>query len=245
VCGNLLDEARIEKLKGLALSFNHVFRDPGCLNKALTHKSFANENQDLRLRDNERFEFLGDSVIDLIVSRYLLYQNRSMTEGELSKIRAQVVNEQSLAQFARSIDLGEYLLLGKGEEASGGRDKNSLLANAFEAVVAALFLDTSFDETYQMFLNAFKKPIDEITAEKKITDYKGQIQKYCQAHILSNPQYRLVSESGPDHEKIFTVQVFILGEPYGAGMGRTKKEAEQAAARNSYEQLITRHKHHV
>ncbi len=230
----MLDEKRLEQLKKLANRFGHALKNPDLLNKALTHKSYANENQCLFLKDNERFEFLGDSVIDLIVSRYLLYQDHNMTEGELSKVRAQVVNEQSLAQFARTLNLGEYMLLGKGEEGSGGRDKNSLLSNTFEAVIAALFLDSSFERIYQMFLGVFRERIDEITAQKRITDYKGQLQKYCQSRILAKPQYRLISEAGPDHNKIFRIQAFILGEPYGIGVGKTKKEAEQAAARLSY-----------
>lgn len=244
-CLVMLDVERLKQLRELSLKFGYAFKNPGLLNKALTHKSYANENQALTFKDNERFEFLGDSVIDLVVSRYLIHRRRDMAEGDLSKIRAQVVNEQSLACFARKIGLGEYLLLGKGEEASGGRDKNSILANAFEAVFAAFFLDSSFNETYEIFLSKFKAAIDEITTQRLITDYKGQLQKYCQAHILSNPQYRLINESGPDHEKMFHIQVFILGEPYGVGIGRTKKEAEQSAARESYERLLVRRKQSV
>lgn len=238
----MLSEQRRDELKKLANRFGYAFKNQELLNKALTHKSFANENQLLGLKDNERFEFLGDSVIDLIVSRYLVHQKLDMSEGELSKIRAQIVNEQSLADFAREIDLGSYMLLGKGEESSGGREKNSLLSNTFEAVIAALFVDSSYDEVYQMFLNLYRTPIDRITEEKRIADYKGQLQKHCQSRILAKPHYRLMSENGPDHDKVFNIQAFILGEPYGVGMGKTKKEAEQAAARISYDMLITRTK---
>jgi len=238
----MFDVIRLEKLKTLACKFDYVFKNPDLLNKALTHKSYTNENQNCCIKNNERFEFLGDSVIDLVVSRYLMTRYSDMSEGELSKMRAQVVNEQSLAQFARELDIGSYLLLGKGEEGSGGREKSSLLANAFEAVVAALFLDSSFDKVYEIFLRRYKNPIDGLTTEKRIVDYKGHIQKHCQAHILSNPQYRLICESGPDHAKKFRVRVFILGEPYGVGIGSTKKEAEQHAARQSYEMLMARQK---
>lgn len=238
-------EKRSEELKKLANRFGYAFKNQGLLNKALTHKSFANENQLLGLKDNERFEFLGDSVIDLIVSRYLVHQKLDMSEGELSKIRAQIVNEQSLAGFAKEIDLGDYMLLGKGEEASGGREKNSLLSNTFEAVIAALFVDSSFDAVYQIFLSLYREPIDKITEEKKIADYKGQLQKHCQSRILAKPHYRLISENGPDHAKVFKIQAFILGEPYGVGMGKTKKEAEQAAARISYDMLMARSKQTV
>jgi len=241
----MLAEKRKEELKELASRFGHALKNQELLNKALTHKSFANENQLLRLKDNERFEFLGDSVIDLIVSRYLVHQKLDMSEGELSKIRAQIVNEHSLAGFARDIDLGKYMLLGKGEEASGGREKNSLLSNTFEAVIAALFVDSSFAAVYQMFLSLYRLPIDKITEEKRITDYKGQLQKHCQSRILAKPQYRLICENGPDHNKVFKIQAFILGEPYGIGMGKTKKEAEQAAARISYDSLMARNKQTV
>jgi ribonuclease-3 len=241
-----MDKKRFAELKCLTMVFGYTLRDEQLFNKSLTHKSFANENQHqgLEIRHNERFEFLGDSVIDLIISRYMVFQNRNMTEGELSKIRAQLVNEYSLAEFAKSIGLGEYLLLGKGEEASGGRNKTSILANSFEALIAAFFLDSSFDETYELFLNLFRDKIDSITIEKKITDYKGHLQKHCQAHILSTPTYKLIDQSGPDHQKSFKVQAFILGDAYGIGTGKTKKEAEQAAARISYETLSMQSKYH-
>ncbi|MBI4829483.1 MAG: ribonuclease III [Nitrospinae bacterium] len=241
----MIEPKRLVELKELSRQFGYTFKNLEYLNKSLTHKSYANENQSYPVKDNERFEFLGDSVIDLVVSRYLLFQNRQMSEGELSKIRAQIVNEQSLADLARAIRLGHYLLLGKGEEQSGGREKNSILANTFEAVFAALFLDSSYAEVYEIFLRLFKNHVDTIVAQKRVTDYKGLLQKYCQAHILSNPQYKLVKESGPDHEKVFVIQAYILGEPFGMGIGRTKKEAEQAAARHSYESLTERHKHVV
>ncbi|MDH4184898.1 MAG: ribonuclease III [Nitrospinota bacterium] len=237
-----VDVNRLAELKILTQKLNYAFRDFELLNKSLTHKSYANEKQGLCLKDNERFEFLGDSVINLAVSRYLLSRNSGLSEGELSSVRAQLVNEQSLARFARKICLGDFLLLGKGEEVSGGRVKPSLLANAMEAVMAAVFIDSCFDTAYEVILGLFKETIDELTTKRMVADYKGLLQKYCQAHVLSNPVYKLVSEMGPDHCKTFMVQVHILGEPYGVGVGRTKKEAEQTAAMQSMEQLHARTK---
>jgi len=237
-----LDAGRLADLKKLSGSLGYVFRDIELLNKSLTHKSFSNEKQNLCIKDNERFEFLGDSVINLAVSRFLLSKNKNLTEGELSGLRAQLVNEPSLARFARRLSLGEYLLLGKGEEVSGGRAKPSLLANALEAVMAAVFLDSSFDAAYEVIVYLFKETIDDLTERRLVADHKGTLQKHCQAHVLSNPVYRLISELGPDHCKTFMVQVYILGEALGIGLGRTKKEAEQTAAMRSMEQISARTK---
>jgi len=237
-----LDVARLAQLKRLSRQLGYVFRDVELLNKSLTHKSFSNEKQNLCLKDNERFEFLGDSVINLAVSRYLVSRHKNLTEGELSALRAQLVNETSLARFARKLGLGDYLLLGKGEEVSGGRVKPSLLANALEAVMAAVFVDSSFDTAYEVIMVLFKETMDELTEKRIVADHKGNLQRYCQAHVLSNPVYRLVSELGPDHCKTFMVQVYILGEAYGTGVGRTKKEAEQSAAQSSMDQIHARTK---
>ena len=241
----MFDENRLTAINRLASRFGYVFRDPQLLNKALTHKSYANESLSVSIRHNERFEFLGDSVIDLVVSRYLVCMDSDLSEGELSKIRAQVVNEQALAQFARKLDLGEALQLGKGEDFSGGREKNSLLSNTFEAVIAALFLDSSFDEVYEMFLAEFKDDINKIISMREVADYKGQLQKYCQSSMASNPEYRLIDETGPDHDKTFSIQVCVNGTTYSTGTGRTKKEAEQEAARKSYELMADKNREHT
>ncbi|MDH5510250.1 MAG: ribonuclease III [Nitrospinota bacterium] len=240
-----LDVNRLTELKELAGKLGYFFKDFHLLNKSLTHKSYSNEKQNLCLKDNERFEFLGDSVINLAVSRYLMSRNSNLSEGELSSIRAQLVNEQSLARFARKLSLGQYLLLGKGEDVSGGRVKPSLLANAMEAVVAAVFMESDFETSYEVILSLFKETIDDLTTTRMVADHKGLLQKHCQSHVLSNPTYRLISELGPDHCKTFMVQVYILGEPYGIGIGRTKKEAEQTAAMQSIQQLKVRTKHPV
>lgn len=227
-----IDPKRIETLKKLSTTIGYTFSDISLLNKALTHRSFANEQQDPKIRDNERFEFLGDSVLDLIVARYVVLTSQSLSEGSLSKIRAQVVNEQSLATIARSLHLGDYLLLGKGELNSGGRDKNSLLANAFEALLAAVFLDSSFDIAYQTFLGILKDDIHERMNGGE-TDYKGLLLRFLrtQESVVS---YQVTKETGPDHEKIFEVRAIVDNEGMGAGCGRSKKEAEQQAAYETY-----------
>lgn len=232
-----LDDERKKELLTLSERLGHAFRDLELLNAALTHRSYANERVDEQIGDNERMEFLGDSVLDLIVSRYLLFLGDDMSEGELSRIRSQLVNETSLARFARDIGLGGYLLLGKGEEGSGGRDKNSILANAFEAVVAAVFLDSSFDIAYQAVIGLLKDAIDDTVLLKGVSDYKGQLQKLMKAMGLANPTYRLVEEAGPDHCKTFKAQALVMGEPWGVGVGRAKKEAEQAAAKEACERV--------
>ncbi len=234
-----VDETRTTQLKELSLRLGYTFRDIKLLNKALTHRSYSNECNNPIILDNERFEFLGDSALDLIVSRYIVLNGRRLREGDLSRIRSQLVNEQSLAVMARELGLGEFLLLGRGEEVSGGRDKNSLLANAFEAVVAAIFLDSSFDTTYQVLLLIMKNVIDDTVINGKVGDHKGRLQTFINSKGLPPVSYKLVDESGPDHKKTFTIQVWVENKPHGAGTGRTKKEAEQEAAKMTLESLAS------
>ncbi len=235
-----LTQDRIIQLKPLCGKLDYFFKEPWLLDKALTHRSYANEAPDNSIRDNERLEFLGDSVLDLVVSRYILFRDKDLQEGALSKIRSQMVNETALANIARGLNLGEYLLLGKGEESTGGRDKNSLLANALEAVIAAIYLDSSFKETYHILLKILKEDIDQVASKRTTFDHKGVLQSYIKGEngVAANPQYRLINETGPDHEKTFTVQVWISDEPYGVGVGKTKKEAEQSAAMKTYESMV-------
>ncbi|MBF0633592.1 MAG: ribonuclease III [Nitrospinae bacterium] len=229
--GVALDEKRQAELEEICSRLGYFFRDMVLLNKALTHRSYANENPARGVKDNERLEFLGDSVLDLAVSRYLFFQGLEFNEGDLSRIRSQVVNEQSLAKLGREINLGSYLLLGKGEEATGGRDKNSLLANAFEALLAAIFIDSSFDILYEVTIRLMKPALDEAALAKTEADYKGLLQRRLKSMGAGSLQYRLIEETGRDHEKSFRTQVWIGDKPAGSGGGRTKKEAEQAAAK--------------
>ena len=229
---SILSNERSQKLALLQEKIGYTFRDPQLLNKALTHKSHVNENSQ-SLKDNERFEFLGDSVLDLIVSGYMIKAFPDFAEGTLSKIRAAVVNESCLAGLAREIDLGKYLLLGKGEESSGGREKNSLLANAYEAVAGAVYHDSNLEEALNIFLPILEKEISKYANTARFRDYKSDLQEYTQTHFNCVPSYKVVNEKGPDHAKEFEVVVAIQEGIRGRGRGKSKKEAEQAAAKSA------------
>ncbi len=225
----MLTPERIRELGSLQETLVYTFKDPALLNKALTHKSYVNEKTET-LKNNERFEFLGDSVLDLIVSDFLITAYPDFSEGKLSKIRAAVVNEGCLAKLARKLDLGKFLLLGKGESQSGGRNKNSLLANAFEALVGALYQDGQLPEVKRVFMGELKNEISKRIDSRLFQDFKSELQEYTQTHLNCIPSYKVVGEAGPDHEKTFEVEVIFQGSPKGKGQGRNKKEAEQAAA---------------
>jgi ribonuclease-3 len=207
---------------------------------ALTHKSFVNEHRGEPQTDNERLEFLGDAVIDLAVSHRLMERFPGAREGELSKMRAAVVDEQGLAAMARAIDLGELLRLGRGEELTGGRQKSSLLADAMEAVVAAVYLEAGLEGVLALvdrFLGeAFARAADG-TLDR---DFKTQLQELAQSRLRATPRYRVVAELGPDHAKVFEVELDLRGEALGRAQGRSKKDAEQAAARLALEALTSR-----
>jgi ribonuclease-3 len=212
-----------------------TYRDPRLLERALTHKSYANEN---RLTEhNERMEFLGDSVLNLVVSELLMNALPEASEGDLSRIRAAVVSEPSLAAVAREIGLGEFLLVGRGEEQTGGRDKDSLLADSLEALVASLYLDGGIDRASDFITRFFRGTIGRVRTAGGTEDHKTGLQELCQERLKTLPEYRVVSESGPDHRKEFTVELSILGEVCGRGTGRNKKEAEQRAAKEALEKL--------
>jgi ribonuclease III len=197
---------------------------------ALTHKSFVNEHRDLAGEDNERLEFLGDAVIDLLASEYLVERFPAAREGELSKLRAAVVDEAGLAAIGRSLGLGELLRLGRGEELTGGREKASLLADATEAVVAAVFLDGGLPAARAMAGRFLDEAYARASDGSLDRDYKTQLQEIGQARHRSSPRYRVVAESGPDHAKTFEIEVDIRGAALGRGSGKSKKDAEQRAA---------------
>lgn len=212
-----------------------TYRDPELLERALTHKSYANEN---RLPyHNERMEFLGDAVLNLAVSEHLMKTCPDSTEGDLSRLRAAMVSEPALAAVAREIGLGEYLLLGKGEEQTGGRDKGSLLADCLEAVIAYVYLDAGQQQANAFILRFFEDLIKKTCAAGGTFDYKTELQELCQERLKTLPEYRVSSETGPDHQKQFEVELSIKGTLYGRGIGRSKKEAEQRAAKEALEKL--------
>ena len=226
----------INQLTPLQDNLGYRFKDIHLLIKALTHKSYVNEKTE-SIKDNERFEFLGDSVLGLIVSDYLVKKYLHYSEGALSKIRASVVNEGCLATLSRRINLGKYLFLGKGEDLSGGRNKSSLLANAFEALVGAIYRDGNLETVTRILLPLLENEINSYADTCQFLDYKSDLQEYTQNKLFCIPTYKVSNEIGPDHDKRFDVAVVIRDEVYGQGIGRSKKEAEQAAAKMALEKI--------
>ena len=226
--------------RDLQKKLSYYFINIDLLLEAITHKSYVNENPDLNYKDNERLEFLGDAVLDLSISSYLVENFPHYQEGELSKIKSMMVSEASLAKIAAELDLGEYLLLGKGEEHTGGRKKESLLANALEAVIAAIYLDGGLPAADGFIRMVFVAQIQTITREGISLDYKTDLQEYCQGHDLELPSYRVSKEMGPDHKKTFEVELLIDGEVLGLGIGKNKKEAEQRAAKETLKYLTSK-----
>lgn len=209
------------------------FHRPALLADALTHKSYVNEQKDAGLRDNERLEFLGDAVLSLVISEYLAETLPLASEGDLSKLKARLVSEGALAAAARGFGLGPLLRLGRGEDLGQGRDKNSLLANALEAVIAAVYLDGGLAEARKFILQVCGDELRRMdgAVEPGGTDYKTRLQEWCQRRHETLPCYEMVRESGPDHDKLFEVRLTVQGQVLGEGAGRSKKEAEQMAAR--------------
>lgn len=204
---------------------------------ALTHKSYCNEHRDVKQTDNERLEFLGDAVVDLAISHRLMERFPNADEGELSKLRALIVNEEGLARIARKIGLGELLQLGRGEDLTGGREKSSVLADALEAVIGAVYLGGGMVKVMELVDRFFAEALDGVALGRSGFDYKTLLQEDAQIRLKQSPRYRVVSEKGPDHEKIFEVEVLIGTDVYARSSGRSKKEAEQAAARETLEML--------
>ena len=213
------------------------FRAPRTARAAVTHRSYVNEHPGEGLDDNERLEFLGDAVIDLAISHRLMERFPSASEGELSKLRAAVVDEAGLAGLARSFGLGPLLRLGRGEELTGGREKPSLLADAMEAVVAAVYLEGGLPAVLALVDRYLGEVFDRADAGTLDRDFKTQLQEVAQSRFRLAPRYRVVAEIGPDHAKRFDVEVELRGEVVGRATGRSKKDAEQAAARLALEAL--------
>ncbi|MEW6544518.1 MAG: ribonuclease III [Nitrospirota bacterium] len=223
-------------------AIGYQFRQPQLLDEALTHKSHVNETKSKERRHNERLEFLGDAVLSLIVSDHLAVTCPDAPEGELSKLKARLVSEAALAAVARDLRLGALLRLGRGEELTQGREKNSLLANALEALIAAVYLDGGLEAARTFTLQAFAPALGQVRAGQGdlVGDYKTQLQEWCQKRFEALPQYVIVRESGPDHQKTFEVQVAVQGDVVGVGIGRTKKEAEQMAAKQALAEAAKR-----
>ena len=213
------------------LEFQYVidydFEQDGLLLQALTHSSYANEKRMKKHSDNERLEFLGDAVLEIITSEYLYHHFPDLPEGELTKMRASLVCEQTLAYCTKEMRLGDYLLLGKGEEHTGGRQRSSILSDALEAVIGAIYLDGGFASAKEFVL---KYILTDIAHKQLFYDSKTILQEVVQGQNMGAMEYGLIAESGPDHAKLFTVELSIGGKPVSTGSGHTKKAAEQEAA---------------
>jgi ribonuclease III len=221
-------------LKELARALDYDFTRPEILAEALRHASYVNEAGIADMRDNERLEFLGDAVLGLAVSDILMDVFREAAEGHLSKWRASVVNEKVLSELARELDLGAYLLLGKGEELSGGRDKPSILADTLEALLGAVYADGGFAPAKEVVKKLLIHNIEELEGIGQAEDFKSLLQEFTQETYKTRPEYFLVSDSGPAHDKTFKVALHIQGRILAEGEGKSKKEAEQRAAREAF-----------
>ncbi len=210
----------------------YVFRDASLVETALTHRSWTNETQDTQRADNERLEFLGDAVLALVSSDLLMKRFPAEPEGELSKARAAIVNEAGLARIAESLTLGQWIFLGRGEEQAGGRQKRSLLANAFEALVGAVYLDGGFEAAFRVAGKLIEPLMADVPAAAN-KDFKSRLQELAQAKLQMAPSYIVLSERGPDHAKTFEIAILIGEKEYGRAFGRSKKEAQQNAARQA------------
>lgn len=226
-----------KKLMELEKIIGYQFNNTNNLKEAITHRSFANEHRNHQMKDNERLEFLGDAILDLIISKYLFDKYPVMPEGDLSKVRASIVCEGSLAKTARNIDLGAFILLGKGEEMTGGRTRNSILADAFEAVTGAIFVDGAFEDVVKFLQTTLIENVDSLSVEDLYTDYKTILQEDIQKESMQPLHYEVVDEKGPDHDKDFYVAVYHGELCLGKGIGKSKKEAEQQAAKTALKAL--------
>ena len=214
----------------------YSYQSHALLQEALTHSSYANEHRAKGVKDNERLEFLGDAILDMIISEYLFLKYANMPEGDMSKIRASIVCEGSLAKVAKQMGLGEYILLGKGEEMTGGRERASILADAFEAVTGSLFLDGGFDEAKRFLYQTLVADVEQTEhIETLYADYKTLLQEAIQKCSMAPIHYEVVGEEGPDHDKHFYVEVYHEEKCLGRGIGKSKKEAEQDAAQKALE----------
>lgn len=225
-----------QKLKELELVIGYEFKDPSLFINALTHSSYANENH-WDMNDNERLEFLGDAVLGMVIANYLYRLFNQYKEGDLTKIRASIVSELALSEIARTIGLGEYLYLGRGESNTGGKERDSVLADAMEAVIGAVYLDGGIQKVEKFIINLFTPLMDKTLMGKGFQDYKTNLQEILQRNGSGEISYKTVSEMGPDHDKSFVVEVYYDGKIMGRGRGKSKKEAEQGAAREAVERI--------
>lgn len=236
-----LEHNRMEQIKEFQKIIGYQFKNLNIINEALTHSSYTNEYRKKQVQNNERLEFLGDSVLGIVVSEYIYLKYKELPEGELTKIRANVVCEPSLANQAKEIKLGQYLLLGKGEEVTGGRDRVSILADAFEAVIGALYLDGGIIVAGKFILDMLTGSIALAIEGNLFRDYKTDLQEILQSKYDEKISYKVIGEVGPDHNKTFEVEILLGEKSLGTGEGKSKKEAEQMAARSALEKVEIEH----
>jgi len=220
----------MKNLLDLEHKLNYYFNDRNLLKNALLHKSLGNERKEYKNQNNERLELLGDAVLDLIVAEYLYKNYKSASEGTIAKLKAMIVSEPILAKISRQIGVGKFLMLSRGEVMSGGRNRESILADSFEAILGAVYIDSNLDEARVFALSHIKQYIDHIEENEDIVDFKSILQEYVQKEFRTVPTYELVAERGPDHMKEFEIQV-IVGNYKEKAVARNKKKAEQLSAK--------------
>jgi ribonuclease III len=230
----------VDVIADLENRLGYAFKNPCLLEEALRHRSFVNEQPQGSIRDNERLEFLGDAVLNLSIGHLLMEYHPKLKEGDLSRIRASLVNETRLASIARGIELGPCIQLGRGEVQAQGNDKNSILADTIEAVIAAVYLDSGFEFAFNLIKNLFDPLLRSNLSHSEVLDYKSQLQEFVQTKHKATPHYQIVKEMGPDHDKTFIASVTV-SDVITEGTGKSKKTAQQNAARKAYEILIQRH----
>ena len=235
-----MDEERLATLKVLEDRLGYRFKEITWLDQALTHKSFIYETNHPEKTANEVLEFLGDSVLNLAVSFLLFLKFADAQEGTLSMLRSQLVKRSSLASLSKELQLEGYLLLGKSQQLNGGTQKSSILANTYEALVGAIFMDSGFDQALDIIKGHFETYLQTNAPSELFNDFKSLLQIYSQQFHGVSPQYRMMNESGPDHDKSFQASVMIGNEVKGLGWGKSKKEAEQEAAKDALEEISTK-----
>jgi len=228
---------KMQQLEILQEKINYKFNNVMYLKRALTHSSYANENKKEKVKNNERLEFLGDSVLGLVVSEYLYSHFPNLAEGQLTKVRARIVCEASLGDTASDLDIGSYMYFGRGEELTGGRERTSILADTFEALLAAMYIDGGIEIVRNFVLTQMDEIIMDAVEGKLFIDYKTRLQEVIQVKKGNRIKYEIFKEEGPDHSKIFFTHVKLNEAIIGIGKGRSKKESEQAAAREGLKTL--------
>ncbi len=224
------------KFADITRVIEYEFKNPSLLKEAFRHSSYVNEQGDKKLKSNERLEFLGDAVLNLAIGHLLMIRYPDVNEGMLSKMRAGLVNESQIAEISRDIQLGKNIQLGKGEMMSDGCNKQSILADALEALIAAVYLDGGYHEAFRIIERLFDEPLNSIDKTNINIDYKSRLQELTQLHQIPMPEYTIIGETGPDHDKTFTVELKFDAID-AKGMGKSKKAAEQEAARNAFKAL--------